>query len=732
MAKTNRDGSRRVSVALTPSGSDSELLCRDGEVAESSGVAWLEALQSGSGSQGSGGSGGSGSGDEEGDKRLRVDVSNPEFTLPAGAEMLGFVGSPTDYRRRDLLFRRQDGTVTVWRDCREYTSADIGSIPGSTLGELKGVLVHDGIMTLLGSKRTVWIVRSRSDGVYTLRTALPAAPECKPGLAEVSLPPYVSAEGDDAMLSLSVEAGSGVTVEAVASWIEEGRVGGVPLSLRETVAEGAAEAVAGYLDAVESAGLTTSPLQCVASWSGRLPGEVKRAGNYSRPVLVIESWTLEDGVLRMSLRLTAPPYRPYADVIVRSDNVLWSDLFERMEIYLASGVKWWESAPGSGVRAGDVVSVSYERDGVIRRGRGIRLFALDEQAYSAASEGKRDFRLAGSVSARSAVNGVIRLRRSSSGEIFTPDYRDHTAPLADGGAVTDEGVVLYSGCDVMSGDSRFPVLFPRSVRVGELPLQGLSVAFRRRSATVGGKTPLLAFSGDGVRLLGSDGDGGYGVSQLLSRDILSSPGGFTATDTSVIFSTSRGLVEISGSRRSLLESEGESGASGAHLLRGLHYHYNGDFVVADIVLEGMGKMRAFDRQRGVWSDVDASLRGLTESGGELFGLDASCGLCSLSWRRERVEAPERSKPALTGRLTTRALKLGDWQVRKSITGMATGCGDVSWQIEGSDTLADWEPMASGSGSFSGRLRLPSRRFWRLLFAGRLESLRAVSLRVRDR
>ena len=83
--------------------------------------------------------------------------------------------------------------------------------------------------------------------------------------------------------------------------------------------------------------------------------------------------------------------------------------------------------------------------------------------------------------------------------------------------------------------------------VGTGSIIGISAAVKALSQGQFGQFPLYAFTTDGVWALETNASGGYSAKQPITRDVCISADSITQIDSSVLFATDRGIMEISGS-----------------------------------------------------------------------------------------------------------------------------------------------------------------------------------------
>lgn len=728
---------------LTESG-EPELTCPDGEL---SGVTDPTEIEEGNGS-------GSGSKPTETtiEEVLEIASDGPLASLGVGSRLLCPHSAPGLYPGYNLLYMKPNGSILCGL-------SHIAQWDTRQLGAFRKALCHGDIVTLLGDQGMAWLVRDAATNSYSYRTALPAAPSVDIHLVDSCLAPYCSAEGERPRLRLSVVVGeSAVSPEAMEAWISRGDTSGIDTKVRDNLFGEIESSFNQLLDDVRGASLTLSPLRGVATWSGRLPGEPQIIGEAgSTPALLIENWSYISGTLYLDLRLNRTIGRVSLTGSIGAGNALWSDIFPRLEIYLTPGVRRWERIAGAGCA---VTSLATVNDNISGSKRAFRLFSLSADEITRAVNGDDGFRLAGSVSAANVSQLVMTLPVPQTGATMVPDYSDHDRLSGAGGCVTDEGSVIFGGNRVLASHAEFGVLYPYRLQVGELPVSALTPSFRRRSSAEGLRTPVYAFSAEGIRLLAGDGHGGYGLSQLVSRDVVTDARLVTTADDYALCLTKRGLVKLTSSKRSLLCSdipdavtllnacddgaataggEGEGGraatAGGFHL----GYHYAGNWLLA-----GSGnRSLCYDLNSNRWFESDVKSGDTCEWDGGLLSVDEHGHLMSLRGIRREVPVTAGSATRATSgseadgeddvstdgkpgagvapvrEWVTRALKFGTWWKRKRIVCMSFGEDEMTWILESSEDLKEWREEKRGYGRHTARMHLPLRRFWRIRFLHRL-------------
>lgn len=638
-------------------------------------------------------------------------------TLTPGTRAL-CVHTPTADTTPRIIALASNGSIYALSGEGFSTRTIIGTRDEETFGSLTVTICHTNIVTLVGSKRMIWLVFDHATESYSLRTALPPAPDCSLSLTPAALLPYTQS-GDEETVSLGVDLYIGedrAPVSPMSAWLTGSDGHAIDSSIKEEVYAAVAESVEQYLYAVEEAGLVTSPMRGFASLNGRLPSRIMTAGMYQRPELLLESWTYVDGMLRMTLRLSAPPCRPGAIVSVTEDHARWSDLFSRMEIYLGSAVKWWQPSADKGVCITGLVNILING----QRRRGFAMYALSDSEYAAELAGATQFKAAGSISTAQAMEGVMQLRRDGNSPSIVPDYTDHDRLSADGGVATTDGPVLFSGDTVLTSDKDFPVLFPSRKRICDTRIRALSESFRSRSATEAGRTPLLAFCDDGIRLISSDGKGGYGPAQFLTGDIVADAGCVALATDSVVILTLHGLVKLSGTKRSVILDIAD--------MKGLHsgsicYSYQNNFLV----LADNDGINVFDIESGLTGECDHKITEILEYAGKLYGRDVHGHLLELRLTRHKSKSED---GAVATVVSTILLPFSDPWTSKRIYAVDFGKKETEWALEATNEISpaenqsvdssaddiEWISISqgiTGESGMSGRLRLPSFRNWRL-------------------
>lgn len=131
--------------------------------------------------------------------------------------------------------------------------------------------------------------------------------------------------------------------------------------------------------------------------------------------------------------------------------------------------------------------------------------------------------------------------------------------LPDGTHTTLTEVELPS--KVYSSEADNPFVFPSkgTVTVGSGKVMALCAAVRALSQGQFGQFPLYAFSSDGVWSMSVTSEGTYNSVQPVTRDVCLSKDSITQLDTTVLFVTDRGIMQLSGSSTSCISDAIDSG-----------------------------------------------------------------------------------------------------------------------------------------------------------------------------
>lgn len=166
----------------------------------------------------------------------------------------------------------------------------------------------------------------------------------------------------------------------------------------------------------------------------------------------------------------------------------------------------------------------------------------DANAYKAVfllKKGQIDYVITLPLKAHSMLNGAFYFD-SFAGQLYEGMSPVQTTP-------TVEQINLSNKIYVSEVDN--PFMFPVTgiVSVGTGEVIGLGCAAKALSQGQFGQFPLYAFTNEGVWSLGVSSTGSYMSVQPFSYDICNNPDSITPVDSSVVFTTERGIMLIQGS-----------------------------------------------------------------------------------------------------------------------------------------------------------------------------------------
>lgn len=753
-----------VEVRLRIPSSLPDLTCTDGEVAEFSNVPWLQALADEAAEKGKK-DGNNPDNDSEESTELRLTQTPAGITFSPGASLLAIHSPAALHGKRRYLILNSAGTPAIYYNSDNPDSSTIvietmSGFNASATGKIKKALPVDDFILLIGENGTQWLVFDADTLSYHVPSSPPQAPNVSFSLEPVALSGYNLTTDALPELETAVDLPEtlGCNLEGLEDWLDRGSASSVNEEVRARVFQAVGAAVVAYEKDVASRGLFLLAPRCVASFDGVLPSEVVKPYiedeyDYSSPFGLLKAWSYYGETLRLRFYFSLRPLRLLASFSVGQSQTVWAKRFPTVDFSITEHVDWHDDASGFSATA----------------------FNSYHNPSSGAREGFA-FRFATALSS-SEINSRIRhknLRRverhgfkvnhslniylpciKSIGHgdcpVFIPDYRDFSLPTPEYGAVTDRGIILFGGsCDIrneldehstislsksiISSHKDYPFVFRHHCKAVEGNIISISQAGSSKGAGEYGRLPLYMLSSDGIRLLTSDGEGGYSVSRLISR---------LAPDVSfpiaqgyehLFFRSSAGPATLSLSATVKLPQVSLPAGEWTHAgLMG-----KDEFLLLSseegCALHDIENDKTYHPQGIVFNSI-ATYEGVTyallNSGGILnpgspFGTSILYRIDIV--RHTLTASSETLPPELNpiSRITTRPLKFGTPTERKRIIGIGVAHPEISVILEGSDDMQYWRELCTRTPTPStesnpsplsflnfGPLRLPAFRYYRL-------------------
>lgn len=662
---------------------------------------------------------------------LTATTSDTGFAIPGASKPL-CVHFPPSFPNHCILIYIQANNGLGMKIDNANSQNLPASWPASTHGALiKAVTSGDSIM-LIGSKGILYLLFDPENTTYIPLPSLPEAPAVTVSLDRCDLPGYIYSEDADPTLNISipVEASLNIPEVCIQAWITEGKTDDIPQLLIDRLFAAVEEATARYCRDVAAAGLTLTPFRYCASLKGHLPSYPALSTHlYHKPTALVTAWNYRSHKLSLTLSFSLPPLKPMAVFNASDLQLKWRPVFGSLEIHTAPPASWCASENG----IPRVVSFASVFDPVTNRrlGRGFHFNALSqaEMTESIATHAGYTTRAAFNISTTSRLSAYVSLTQNL-GQ-FTPDYTEHkiiTPTLVYSG---DAGPFLFGGMTKISDEFGVfhehslqnsllpplpdcPFIFGSPVVCGNAPLHAIARAPRYIGMAPSSRQPLFAFSADGIRLLSSRSDGLYRVSRIISSKGTPTTGcALELADETAYFSHS-GLQILSSSlkiktcfEQALADCFRDSPS------QYLEMHFAQDADV--LLLKTPQSVILYDLLESARSDIQLSLPNIITIDGSLHTVDSTGRIRKIEFSRvysaETLPSQLRTISSGEASFTTRALKLGDFSAKKHLRSVECSAG-VMLQIEGSDDLTRWHPMAGGYSPLNA-LRLPAFKFWRV-------------------
>lgn len=148
------------------------------------------------------------------------------------------------------------------------------------------------------------------------------------------------------------------------------------------------------------------------------------------------------------------------------------------------------------------------------------------------------------LSRHAFLNGAYWFSGSlSQGLIFSSLSGDDLTPPTNFSSVLSNPSAIY----VSEVSNPFTFLSTSTVAVGGNKVQALATAAKPLSTGQFGQFPLYAFTDNGVWALETSTSGAYTARQPITRDVCANPNSICQLESSVLFATERGVMQLSGS-----------------------------------------------------------------------------------------------------------------------------------------------------------------------------------------
>ncbi len=730
---------KRVQLNLKLRSEACDALCGNGEVERYLRVDWLDDAAAAEGGSSTGGNA-----KGEAVVRYATSMTSAVSGLGEGVRLLaihdalhkGVQGAKILVMGPDRMIRSVDMPGRV---SREVTVSPV------KFGTLLQAIPYGDVVTLVCSGGVCWLLYDAAADTYSFAISLPEAPQVSFSLTPAYLAGYTRMAGSRPEMEVGVDLSDveGVTSEALSTWLDTGSSSRVPEIVVSRTYEAVALRIKQYMRDVRDAGLTATPVRCVAAFGGFLPSQCEvPASGYASPYARLSAWRWEASSLRLTIAFSLLPLQLAASFSVSTLQRRWREHFGELSLYVSSSARWCVGAVSDSADAADQlprVSGYTSLASADGGGFAFRFHARDASRIGEAVAGLSDFRKAGSVAIdASAASGIVSISiPAPEAEIFTPDYNDHRTPQAEGAVLTDEGVVMWCGSELYAPHPGSGVIYRRGTVVSDSRLLAVTQGYSSRSTKTTGRQTLLGFSADGVRELMADSSGEYVVKRLLSRDVLTAVNGsgsqvgapwrrVAVMADGVAFLTAHGVrvMSRSGTVTTVLTTPPAADVALTDI-RNMVYDESSGLTLclaADALL-------AFDAEGTVWCEAaeDDWVDGRCIATGGLYGYEGMVYCADDKGRIVQIECrsvsiatdgdsssgiPPQLDPSQS-MIVLRPLKLAGCLGRSRIRSVAAPIAGVAVRISGSDNLQDWQDHAEVSLPVKG-LHLPATRYHRLI------------------
>ena len=293
----------------------------------------------------------------------------------------------------------------------------------------------------------------------------------------------------------------------------------------------------------------------------------------------------------------------------------------------------------------------------------------------------------------------------------------------------------------------FPVRNINTVGTGEI--LGLSSSTKAISSGQFGQFPMYAFSTDGIWALEVSSTGGFSARQPITRDVCNNPLSITQLDNSVLFTSDRGVMIISGGESVCISEVLDSPTP--FLLSSLPSAMRLPIVddLGELVFENVPLKEYLKSANFVFDYVEQRIIMFSpkKAFAYVFSIESkSWGMMPCDWKRAINCYPTtlaqkgdgdiydltksdfeytNQQHNILSLLVTRPLKLGDADVLKTIDTIIQrgkfSTNDLTSVLYGSRDLYTWIPIWSSNNSYMRGFRGTPYKYFRIVIGGKLEN-----------
>ncbi len=691
---------KRYIAYFTESSSDTELHCKDGELAQG---LKLPAYLTG---------GDIDSSDSENENRIiHLSPSETGVCLPVGSTII-FLHHLREEGIMTGLLRLSDGALAwIPMVCNERKPEDgVSIMPGGivtrfTFPAFPAPLRVDSIGERLifcyadGLKYSRW---EKGKG-YCSPASLPSPREPQVIMSPVRIEEFMSSSTSLPTLSVSVRIKTGME-ETVRNWLS-GEIMDSAINekdfedIRSEVRRQIGESFLNFRNMVADSGFFLFPRYVYSALLMKegerilQSGPVFAAGERMNEEinLVLVNATVSNGMIRMILSLTALPYKlsvnigtaslpPFLKGDAAEFEILLSEPFDSIN-YGSDGIP--DVGEYHGLSYNDGTQISHGYGWKINRNQSRKEERVGGETLFCHTVIKPVFDVLDAEEEPEDVVVAVSSQAYKKSTVLREDNCDMPIDKIEGMEVVNSTLFLFGDNQLGASPVSNPYKIKRWNRIEGDGIKHIVPSMRALSTGQLGEFPLYAFCRDGIRALRPDGHGGYTSVQLISRDICD--GGISLSTSAVVFSTLRGVLSLEGSTVKMLEEE----AGGCEI----SYYYPGDIIIYG----NRGLWGVHSSNKGIIGNIEMEGGRFFEKFPYLFYLD-STGYLRLITHRMILQASDMSgdfHPGMTtGEYLTRGMKLGDVSKKKHIRGfrfLPVGVKVKKGIMEVSDNLQQWYP-----------------------------------------